>query len=104
MRGDLVFASYAARLAELAARWHLPVSGGYRETVMAGTLMAFSTSLSEHMSRAGPFVDKILRGRQPADLPVEQIDTLRLTVNLKTARALGLTSPPDIVAQVTEWV
>ena len=79
-------------------------SGGYRETVIAGTLMAYSTSLSEHVSRAGPFVDKILRGRKPADLPVEQIDTLSLMVNLKTAKTLGLTIRPDVAAQVTEWV
>jgi putative ABC transport system substrate-binding protein len=104
MRGDLSIVSNATRVAELATRLRIPVIGGYRENVVAGTLIMYGPSLNEIWSRAGVFVDKILKGANPADLPVEQIDTPRMVVNLKTARALGIAIPPDVVAQVTEWV
>jgi putative ABC transport system substrate-binding protein len=66
--------------------------------------MSYGPSLRGVWSRAGAFVDKILRGANPADLPVEQIDTREFVVNLKTAQAFGITIPPDVAVQVTEWV
>jgi putative ABC transport system substrate-binding protein len=104
VRGDLGFVSHATQLAELAARWHVPVMASYREQVVAGSLIAYGASLSEDLSRAGAFVDKILRGAKPADMPVEQLDTPHVVVNLNTVRALGLTIPSDVAVQVTDWV
>jgi putative ABC transport system substrate-binding protein len=104
VRGDFVFVSHAVRVTDLAARWQIPVMGSYRESVVAGSLMSYGASLSEIWSHAGPFVDRILRGAKPADMPVEQLDTPRLVVNLKTAKALGITIPPDVAIQVTEWI
>jgi putative ABC transport system substrate-binding protein len=96
--------SERARIAELAARSHLPAMYGAKEFVEAGGLMSYGTSLTGTFQRAAIYVDKILRGARPADLPVEQITTLEFAVNVKTAQALGLTLPPDVAAQVTEWV
>ncbi len=66
--------------------------------------MSYSTNRQANFRRVATYVDRILRGARPGDLPVEQPADFEFTVNLKTAQALGLTIPPDVAAQVTEWV
>lgn len=77
----------------------LPTMHGFREMAMAGGLMSFGASLPGLFRRAAETVDKILRGAKPADLPVEQPTTFDLVINLKTARALGLSFPPSILVR-----
>src|SRR6266853_5618236 len=81
------------RLVDLAAASRLPVAYGYKEHVEAGGLISYGPSLSDLWRRAAIFVDKILRGAKPADLPVEQPTKFELVINLKSAKALGLTIP-----------
>src|SRR3990170_3606711 len=87
---DPMFVVEGKRLADLAARSRLPAVSGLREFADAGILMAYGASLSDLFSRAATFVDKILKGAKPADLPVEQPTKFELVINMKTARALGL--------------
>jgi putative ABC transport system substrate-binding protein len=82
----------------------LPAIHLAREYVVDGALMAYGWSVSARWRRCAACVDKILKGARPADLPVEQATVFELVVNLKTAQALGLTIPPDVAAQVTEWI
>jgi len=84
---------------DLAAKHRLPAIYASREFVDAGGLVAYGVSYSHLYHRAASFVDKILKGAKPADLPVEQPTKFELVVNLKTARALGLTIPPTVLLQ-----
>jgi len=100
----LVF-QHRTRLVALAAERHLPtIWGPFREFVDAGGLMAYGASLRDQFRRAAYFVDKILKGAKPADLPVEQPTTFELVINLKTAQALGLTMPPALLFQADEVI
>jgi putative ABC transport system substrate-binding protein len=92
------------RIADLAARSHLPAMYSANEFVEVGGLMSYGSPQRSTYQRAASYVDKILRGAKPADLPVEQLTTLEFAINVKAAQALGLTLPPDVAAQVTEWV
>jgi putative ABC transport system substrate-binding protein len=93
-----------ARIAELAARYRLPAVGGLRPYTEAGGLLSYGQIYSDNFERAAVLVDKILRGAKPADLPVEQPTRFELVVNLKTAKALGLTVPPSILARADEVI
>jgi putative ABC transport system substrate-binding protein len=84
-------------IAELALKYRLPSVFGNRAYVEAGGLMGYGTPLTANYVRAAAYVDKILKGAKPADLPVEQPRTLELVVNMKTARALGLAIPQTIL-------
>jgi putative ABC transport system substrate-binding protein len=92
----------AARIAELAIRRRLPAIYGLRLYVEAGGLMSYSADLIDMFQRAAVFVDKILKGTTPADLPVEQPTKFDLVVNLKAAKAIGLTIPPSLLARATD--
>jgi putative ABC transport system substrate-binding protein len=92
------------RLADLALRHHLPNIGGGKEYADAGLLLSYGVSYPEQFRRAAVFVDKILKGAKPADLPVEQPTKFELVINLKTAKALGLTIPPSVLARADEII
>jgi putative ABC transport system substrate-binding protein len=92
------------RLAELALKHRLPTIFLFRENVMAGGLMSYGPDLIDLWRRGAVYLDKILKGAKPAELPVEQASKYQLVINLKTARAIGLTIPPSIVARADEII
>ena len=85
------------RIADLAARHRLPAMYGFKGFVQAAGLMSYGTMQDDLFRRAAAQVDKVLRGAKPADVPVEQPTRFELVINLKTAKALGLTIPPSIL-------
>ena len=101
---DSMFYQHRDRLVQLVAKTRLPAMWGLREFAQAGGLMAYSTDLDELARRAATFVDKILKGAKPADLPVEQPTKFELVVNLKTAKAQGLTIPQTLLLQADKLI
>jgi len=97
-------AAHRARIIELAARLHWSAMYQQRQFVDQGGLVAYDASLTDRWRRAAAYVDKILKGATPAGLPVEQPTTFDFVINLKTAQALGLTSPPHVLLQATEVI
>ena len=95
---------HRARLADLAVKHQLPSMHGFREYVEAGGLMSYGASAVANFRRAAFFVDKILKGAKPADLPVEQPTKFELVINLKTARALGLTIPQSLLLRADQVI
>src|SRR5438105_7885867 len=93
---DAIFGSHRTRLADLAARSRLPAAFGVRDDVEAGGLMSYGPSFLDFYRRSAAYVDKILKGAKPADLPVEQPTKFELVINLKAAKALGLEVPPTL--------
>jgi putative ABC transport system substrate-binding protein len=97
-----LYGNLRGRIVDLAAKHQLPAMYQWKMYVDAGGLMSYGPSLPDMWRRAAPYVDKILKGAKPADLPVEQPTTFELVINLKTAEALGLTIPPTLLFQATE--
>jgi len=95
---------YRMRIVDFAARNRLPAMYGFREFAEAGGLMAFGANLADLYRRAATYVDKILKGAKPADLPVEQPTKFELIINMKTAKALGLTIPPSLLLRADQVV
>lgn len=102
--GDPLVTTNRNRIAILAVGARLPSIHANRENVDAGGLMSYGPNLADLHRRAADFVDKILRGTKPADLPVEQPTKFDLAINLITARAIGLTIPPAVVARANEVI
>jgi putative ABC transport system substrate-binding protein len=92
------------RLAEIALKHQLPTMFGTKENVEAGGLMSYGADRNDLSRRAALYIDKILKGAKPADLPVEQASKYQLVINLKTAKALGLTIPPTLLARADEVI
>jgi putative ABC transport system substrate-binding protein len=101
--GGLLF-RHARRVVELVARSRLPAMYPFRLYTDVGGLISYSNDLVEVWRRAATFVDKILKGAKPGDLPVEQPTKFELIINLKTAKALGLTVPPSLLARADELI
>jgi ABC-type uncharacterized transport system substrate-binding protein len=101
---DPLFVAQRDRIAALAIESRLPAVHGVREEAAAGGLVAYGASNSEMLRRAATFVDRILKGATPADLPVEQPTTFELVINLKTARALGVTIPPSLLLRADQVI
>jgi len=98
------FAIHGQRIVDLAARSRLPAMYPDRADVEAGGLMAYAVDDLEIARRLAVYVDRILKGAKPGDLPVEQPTKFQLIVNLKTAKALGLTIPPTLLIQADEVI
>ena len=96
--------TYARRIVELAAKNQLPTMFGQAVYVEAGGLMSYAANLPDQARRAAVYVDKILKGTQPADLPVEQPTKFELVINLKAAKQIGLTIPPNVLARADKVI
>jgi putative ABC transport system substrate-binding protein len=94
---DAFFLAQGRRIAELAAQHRLPTMFWTREGVESGGLMGYGQNIAEHYYRAATYVDKILKGAKPSDLPVEQPTKIELVINLKTAKSIGLAIPRDLL-------
>ena len=94
---DAFFSGQGRLVAELSLKHHLPTIGIYRDHVLAGGLMSYGQDIAQFHRQAATFVDKILRGAKPADLPVEQPTKFERVINGKAAKALNLTIPPSLL-------
>ena len=91
-------------IAELSLQRRLAAVGDTRQFAEVGGLISYGANWADQLRRAATYVDKIFKGMKPADLPIEQPTTFELVVNLKTAKALGLTVPPLILARADEVI
>jgi putative tryptophan/tyrosine transport system substrate-binding protein len=101
---DIIFARHEQRIADLAARNRLPAMYGFRGHVEAGGLMSYAADFAVMFRRAAVYMDKILQGAKPTELPVELPTRFELVINLKTTKALGLTIPPSLLARADEII
>ena len=98
-QGAGIDAAKGKRIVDLAAKHRLPSMSMAKEFVELGGLIAYGASITDLLRRSATYVDKVLKGANPADLPVEQPTKFDLVINLKTGKALGLTIPPTILLQ-----
>ena len=102
--GDPLIFTNRVRISTLAANTQVPTMYNFQEYVQAGGLMSYGPNFPDLFRRAAEYVDKILRGANPADIPVEQPTKFELVINLKTAKALGLEVPPTLLARADEVI
>ena len=99
-----LFITHRESLAELARKYRLPAMYGSKENVQAGGLISYSADLTDLHRRAAAYIDKILKGAKPDQLPVEQASKYEMVINLKTAKELGLTVPPTLISRADEVI
>src|SRR5437870_3226470 len=99
-----MFYVHHRRLVDLAAKHRLPAMYVFREAVEAGGLMCYGSNIPDLWRRAAGYVDKVLKGTKPGDLPVEQPTKFELVINLKTAKALGITIPQSLLLRTDELI
>ena len=104
MLPDPVFTGQQKRIVDVAAKSRLAAIFYTKEFVEAGGLMSYGPNFSDLFRRAATYVDKILKGAKPADLPVEQPTKFEFVINLKTAKQLGLTIPPNVLARADKVI
>jgi len=98
------FRAHRRRIADLAVMHRLPMIVAAKEYAEAGGLISYGTDYPDLFRHAATYVDKILKGAKPADLPIEQPTKFELVINLKTAKALGLTIPPSLLQQADQVI
>jgi putative tryptophan/tyrosine transport system substrate-binding protein len=101
---DVLFTSHRKQIVDLAATHNLPTMYGFREFIDAGGLMAYGPDLPDLYRRAATYVDRIIKGANPAELPIEQPTKFELVINLKTAKALGLRIPPSLLLRADQLI
>jgi putative ABC transport system substrate-binding protein len=101
---DAIQITHRARVVELGKRHRMPVASEFGEFAQAGTLMSFGPSILDQFRYAAGYVDRLFKGAKPGDLPVEQATRFELVINLKTAKALGLTIPPSLLARADQVI
>ena len=101
---DAMFILQRRRIAAFAAKHRLPTMSGWREDVEIGSLMSYAASGRDNFRRAASYVDKILKGAKPGDLPIQQPTKFELVINLKTAKALGLSIPQSLLQRADEVI
>jgi putative ABC transport system substrate-binding protein len=101
---DTLFSGKSAQLAALASRHSMPTISPYREFVTAGGLMSYGGSVNELYRLVGVYTGRVLKGENPADLPVQQVTKVELVINLKAAKSLGLDVPPSLLARADEVI
>jgi len=101
---DAVFVEQRQQIADSAIKYRLPSMFSFREHVEAGGLISYGEHLGDSYRRAATYVDRIFKGAKPGELPIEQSTKLELVINLKTAKALGLTIPPSLLTSADEVI
>jgi len=101
---ESAFFAHAARINEVAIKHHFPTIALIREFTQRGSLMSYGPSIPDLVKRSAAFIDKILKGANPADLPIEQPTKFELVINMKTAKALGLTIPEPLLVRADELI
>jgi putative tryptophan/tyrosine transport system substrate-binding protein len=104
MASPIMYGDNSLHLIQLTLKHRLPAMFGFKEHVQAGGLMSYAPDVLDLYRRSAGYIDKILKGAKPANLPVEQASKYEMIINLKTAKALGLTIPPILLVRADEVI